>query len=54
MEKEGRFLKQALVFLDYYRENPPARQSLREDVETLSNFLEHTLHILKENDQDQF
>ena len=52
--KEGLFLKEMLTVLDYYKENPPAEQATLEQLEIITNFLRHDLHILDELDQFQF
>ena len=52
--KEGLFLKQMLVVLDYYRENPPEDLPTRIRLDTLTDFLKYNLRILGEIDQYQF
>ena len=51
---EGAFLKQMLVVFDYYKENPPADLAVAEQLDTVTNFLKHDLHIFEELDQCQF
>lgn len=52
--KEGQFLKQMLVVLNYYEKNPPVKQDISDQISFLTDFLKYQLHILSGNDQYQF
>ena len=49
--KEGNFLKQMLVVIDYYKKSPPVKQEISDQISFLSDFLEHKLNILSGTDQ---
>lgn len=54
LAKEGMFLKQMIVVLEYYEANPPTEENIKKGLQIITNFLRHGIYILNDLDQLQF